>query len=93
MSEVLSKLYYGKIKPCSSNEWETEEYKTHKMKFLELEKKLTPLLSTEATEIFLQYAEHSDSLARLYSENIFKEGFVLGGKIFAEVLTRKEAED
>ncbi len=93
MSEVLSNLFYGKIKPHSSIKWETEEYEHHKQQFLELEKKLTALLSQEAKEIFLKYAEHSDSVARLYSENSFKEGFILGGEIFAEVLTRKETKE
>lgn len=92
MSDVIQDLYLGKIAPIQDKAKMTEEFLFHRAKFLEMGKLLRESLDEKSLSLFEEYSIHSDSLIGIGNEESFRKGFVLGGKIFTEVLTSKEVE-
>lgn len=93
MSDVIQDLYLGKIAPIQEKAQTTEDFLFHRAKFLELSKTLRESLDEKALSLFEEYSIHSDSLIMMGNEESFRTGFILGGSIFAEVLTSKKTEN
>lgn len=93
MSDILSKLYHGNMQPSTSTQWHNEEFEKNRKEYMELEKELVDSLGKESLELFFKFCESSDKLLTQQCEMNFKEGFLLSGKLFTEVLTQKDLED
>ncbi len=89
MSDIIMDLFHGKISPFHDYTVETENYLKNRKKFLELGKEIQERLDEETYSIFKEYCTYSENLIAISNEETFKKGFILGGKIFAEVLLEK----
>lgn len=87
MGETISELYQARLSPNYGKYVETEEFLYHREEYLSLGKQLRAKLDSESLKIFEDYLVHSEKLIYIESEQKFQEGFILGGKIFAEVLS------
>ncbi len=87
MGEMISELYRARLSPNYGKFVETEEFLYHREEYLNLGKQFRAKLDSETLKIFEDYLIHSEKLSYIESEQKFQEGFILGGKIFAEVLT------
>lgn len=93
MCDIIMKLYHGKISPFHDYTVETEDYLKNRKKFLELGKEIQERLDEETYGIFKEYCTYSENLIAISNEETFKKGFVLGGKILAEVLMEREGKE
>lgn len=85
MESIIEDLYTGQIAPKYSKVEQTEEFLFHRKEYLELGAKLRASFDEETTKLFEKYLEHSEQLIYIENQRLFRDGFVIGGKITAEI--------
>lgn len=81
---ILQDLWHGKISPCDRKSTPTED--AVRKAILKNDEKLTPLLSSEAKEIFEELMDCQGELASLNDCEIFSKGFRMGARLMLEIM-------
>ncbi len=86
MNNILEKLYYGEISPCSEPTPTTERYLKAKDEVDHFKKELTEKYP-ECVELLESYTDAIHVTAACECLQDFERGFRLGAKIMLEVFT------
>lgn len=92
MNDIILDLYFGKVTPSHDFAEQTPLFLQNRKKFLELGKQIRERLDEDSLAMFQEYCTYSENLISISNEESFRKGFVLGGQIFTEVLTKKETK-
>jgi len=85
MNSIISKLYYGEIRPCEKPAPETECYVKNRELICSTEEKLLELFP-ECKELLATYTDALCIEAQLECEADFERGFRLGAMLMCDIL-------
>ncbi len=86
MNNILRDLYFGELRPHADLHPKTAAYKKNLMKIDEIANRL-PALPENERETFAELLDAYDEIVGIIGEESFLQGFRLGGKITASMLS------